>query len=580
MKKLLFSLFAYFILINTALSIEPIVTSVSPIKQILNAPRSTSIIVNFNTGLNTSSVNNSTFRVFGKQSGPIPGTFEFLNGNTQVKFTPSSLFLAGEWVTVNLSKGIMSSDNTPLTKGYTWNFWTIALSGTLSQSLIRTIPVRKQGEGHIQCYGALGVDLNDDGRTDLAIVNEISRDYRIYLNNGNNYDTMFALYPVPSGSNPSPSEAADFNNDGKVDMVVGNAANNILSLFIATGGANFQAGIPYTAAQFVRGVAINDFDGDGFDDVVTANRGGSNIALFKNNGNGTFGNATLINTIGNGETGVMMADANNDGILDAFIGCYNSNEIVLLLGDGNGNFTFSSRSSLGGPPWAIAVGDINGDGNVDVAACLSSANRIGVIFGNGSGGLGTVANYTSSGFPLAIDIGDVDGDNDLDLISSNYSGANFTVYANNGSGVFTNNPIVLPAVNSGSCITVHDRDNDGDLDLSGIDEIDDLLFIFNNGAVGINQISSEVPAAYSLKQNYPNPFNPTTHLEFGISNLGFVSLKVYDVHGKEVATLVNENKQAGTYEVEWNGQGFASGVYFYRLEAGDFKETKRMLLVK
>ena len=81
-------------------------------------------------------------------------------------------------------------------------------------------------------------------------------------------------------------------------------------------------------------------------------------------------------------------------------------------------------------------------------------------------------------------------------------------------------------------------------------------------------------------QNYPNPFNPVSHLEFGISDLGFVSLKVYDVLGREIKTLVNEIKPAGTYKIEFDGSNFASGVYFYKLEAGDFVQTKRMVLVK
>lgn len=580
MRKLLLLVFILTVSFSNAFPAEPVVTSVSPLRQVINAPRGTSITVNFNTAVNTSSVNNSTFRVFGKQSGPIPGTFEFLNGNTQVKFTPSSLFLAGEWVTVNLSKGILAQDNTPMAKGFSWNFWTKAEPGTLSQTLIRTIPVRRQGEGLIQCYGALGCDFNDDGKTDLAIVNEVSKDFRVFLNNGTGYDTMNAIYPLPAGSYPSPSEAADFNRDGIVDMIVGNAANNVLSLFMGTGNANFLSEVPYIAGNNVRGVAVADLDGDGFDDIVTANRSGSNISLFRNNGNSTFGTATNINTVGNSETAVMMADANNDGILDAFVGCYASNEIVLMLGDGNGSFTFSARSALNGPPWAIVVGDINGDGNVDVAACLSSANRIGIIFGNGAGGLGAVTNYLSGSFPLAIDIGDVDGDNDLDIISSQYIAADFRVFQNTGNGVLSTTPVILPSSGSGSCITVHDRDNDGDLDLSGIDEVDDLLFVFNNGPVGINQISSEVPSEYSLEQNYPNPFNPSTHLEFGISNLEFISLKVYDVHGKEVVTLVNESKPGGTYEIEWNATGFPSGVYFYELTAGNFRQTKRMLLIK
>ncbi len=94
-----------------------------------------------------------------------------------------------------------------------------------------------------------------------------------------------------------------------------------------------------------------------------------------------------------------------------------------------------------------------------------------------------------------------------------------------------------------------------------------------------NNISS-VPETYSLSQNYPNPFNPSTKLEFGISNSGFVSLKIYDALGREVKTLVNEIKPAGKYKVEFNGNDLTSGVYFYQIKAGEFIETKRMMLLK
>jgi Secretion system C-terminal sorting domain len=93
--------------------------------------------------------------------------------------------------------------------------------------------------------------------------------------------------------------------------------------------------------------------------------------------------------------------------------------------------------------------------------------------------------------------------------------------------------------------------------------------------------NSEIPDRYSLSQNYPNPFNPLTHLEFGISNLGFVSLKVFDVLGNEVATLVNEKKNPGSYEVEFDGSNLSSGIYFYRLEVDEnIIDTKRMVLLK
>ena len=108
--------------------------------------------------------------------------------------------------------------------------------------------------------------------------------------------------------------------------------------------------------------------------------------------------------------------------------------------------------------------------------------------------------------------------------------------------------------------------------------------VYDNNFQGVLSVSEnliEIPDQYKLSQNYPNPFNPTTNLEFGISNLGFVTLKVYDLLGKEVAVLVNENKPAGNYSVTFNGSNLSSGVYFYSLFVnGNPVDTKRMLLLK
>ena len=81
-------------------------------------------------------------------------------------------------------------------------------------------------------------------------------------------------------------------------------------------------------------------------------------------------------------------------------------------------------------------------------------------------------------------------------------------------------------------------------------------------------------------QNYPNPFNPVTNLEFGISDLEFVSLKVYDLLGNEIKTLVNEIKSPGVYKVEFDGSNLSSGMYFYKFTAGEFTEVKKMTLLK
>lgn len=112
----------------------------------------------------------------------------------------------------------------------------------------------------------------------------------------------------------------------------------------------------------------------------------------------------------------------------------------------------------------------------------------------------------------------------------------------------------------------------------------DYVTIKYSQTVGITSISNQIPVSSDLAQNYPNPFNPTTNLEFGISDWGFVSLKVYDMLGNEIAVLVNENKPAGRYSVVWNAENYPSGVYFYKLSAtgrsDNFSEVKKMTLLK
>lgn len=97
---------------------------------------------------------------------------------------------------------------------------------------------------------------------------------------------------------------------------------------------------------------------------------------------------------------------------------------------------------------------------------------------------------------------------------------------------------------------------------------------------GINPVSNGIPRLYNLSQNYPNPFNPSTKISYEIPKSGLVKLVVTDVLGREVKTLVNEFKQAGSYTLEFNASNYASGVYFYKITSGDFTDTKKMVLIK
>jgi hypothetical protein len=123
-------------------------------------------------------------------------------------------------------------------------------------------------------------------------------------------------------------------------------------------------------------------------------------------------------------------------------------------------------------------------------------------------------------------------------------------------------------------------------DYSGTYQIWTALIDLNT--IGINKIDTKVPEKYSIFQNYPNPFNPSTRIRFDIpqyailsgANNQWVELKIYDILGHELTTLVNEHLQPGTYEIQWDGSNYPSGTYFYKIDAGDFVQSKKMILIK
>ena len=121
---------------------------------------------------------------------------------------------------------------------------------------------------------------------------------------------------------------------------------------------------------------------------------------------------------------------------------------------------------------------------------------------------------------------------------------------------------------------------------SGGPDLRGKIFKTTNGGgepIGIEPVYSSIPVNYVLHQNYPNPFNPATKISFEIPLSGSNSstnLIIYDITGREISVLIEEQLQTGKYEIEWNAEYFTSGVYFYTLRSGNFKETKKMLLIK
>ncbi|MCH7760769.1 VCBS repeat-containing protein [candidate division TA06 bacterium] len=579
---------------SEVLSIPPQVVAVSPTPQSLTAPAGGEITILFDIPLDPTTISNSTIMIFGQWTGVMDGSFQMEDTNRLVRFIPSLSFSAGERILVSLSKGVMSSGGESLTVGYAWNFWTKVGSGSLDLVERTRIPVRLPGEGWIQTYGAYAGDLNGDGFHDFSVPNEVSNDVRVFLNDGTgNYDT-FSIYPVPANSRPSTNQGADFNGDGVIDLAVGNSGSNTVSVFIGDGVGGYLPAVTDTVYSGPRGLSVMDLDGDGDMDIVTANRSGNNLSILPNAGDGTFGPRIPVEAGGEWETACATGDANEDGILDLFVGALGSEEIILLLGDGNGGLIPSTSVNCFGSPWMIVTGDVNGDGHVDVVSANSNTAQAAVILGDGQGNLLPPDLYPVGSFPIAIDLGDVDGDGDLDMVISSFSGT-WTLYENDGSGTFIN-PRTFFAQAAASCAVFHDRDRDGDLDMTGIDEIDDLLYLFENvGLVGAEEtappMADKIQKA-KLFQNNPNPFYSRTHIHYQISstnpesrNTSHVSLRVYDLTGSLVKTLVDERHESGDYSVQWEGlnksdKRVPSGIYFYRLSSGNATLTRKFVLLR
>lgn len=125
---------------------------------------------------------------------------------------------------------------------------------------------------------------------------------------------------------------------------------------------------------------------------------------------------------------------------------------------------------------------------------------------------------------------------------------------------------------------VHNRASVCDL----LNVTDNIAGYYRNcfNLIGIAPIGSIVPEKFGLSQNYPNPFNPVTNIQFEVPKQGMVKLLVFDALGREITALVNQNMDAGSYKVDWDAAEYPSGIYFYRLESGDFTQTRKMILIK
>ena len=415
----------------------------------------------------------------------------------------------------------------------------------------------------------------------------------------------------------------DLDGDNHSDAVIVDYLS-YLKIWFNDGHGNFaysgqSFGVP---SEKGHGAAIGDLDGDGDNDIFFVNNEGPNRVLL-NNGNGIFTDSGQ--RLGNfAYLDVVLSDVDGDNDLDALL----PNALYpdeLWLNDGNGVFTNSGQSIGTNDSYYLGVGDLDGDNDPDIF--LINAIAFDEIWFNDGNGV-----FTNSGqnigaqqsFCRTIALSDIDNDEDIDAFIGDYESGVSTVWINNGQGTFSE---YSSYPGNGESTVMGDLDNDGDIDavtcgleknikiwlndgtgnfsylgtlgyngisvfLADVDndgDIDVAVGYFNGygpNKIFLNQTitslkdESLVPTEFNLFQNYPNPFNPTTNIKFQIPQLSFVTIKVYDVLGNEIATLVNGEIPAGIYNVDFNAKNLSSGIYFYKLYTNLIITTKKMTLVK
>jgi hypothetical protein len=472
------------------------VVAVEPSAHSLGASVHTPIVVRFDRPVNRETIDDTSFWAFGRWSGAADGSYAFSDGDRTVTLVPGNPLSPGESVMVILSHDLQGVDGSPMRgAGYSFQFWTRAQPAVNHFTEIDRLTTRTIPSQPTQAYGGIGSDLNGDGYLDVTIVNEISEDLRVFLNQADGSGALdpFLVPAEPVGDRASPSEPSDFNRDGFVDIAVANINDDTVSILLGNGDGTYAPQQTIAVGLTPRGIAVLDVDGDGDVDIANTNTDSNplNMSVLLNDGSGVFGPPTFFAAGATGAWALAAGDMDDDGILDLVIGARASQRMVVRAGQGNGTFALAGSQLAGGAVWMLVLGDVNGDGTEDVATVNSTTNTGAILLGDGAGGLGPPQLYPTDPFSLATDLGDLDGDSDLDWITSSFSG-DWWLYANDGAGSFALDQ-TFEATSASSCSLMLELDNDGDLDLVLIDEIADELILLRNSGFAAPALPADVP---------------------------------------------------------------------------------------
>jgi hypothetical protein len=345
--------------------------------------------------------------------------------------------------------------------------------------------------------GVAVADFNRDGKMDIVASTFYSNDANVWLSNGDG--TFQPRVDWGAGRSANGVAVGDLNDDGRVDLVVADFHADTVSVLGGRGDGTFNTRRDFGTGREASGIAVADFNHDGVLDEATSNAGGSGlgsgttVSVLLGQGGGALGSPVEYD-VGETPVGIATADFNQDGNADLVVANQDDDTVSLLLGNGDGTFQEQITAATANAPNAIVVTDANGDGNPDVA--VATSGTVSVLLGNGDGTFQPKADIPAGRFPVSVAEGDFDRDGNRDLAVANFNSLELSILLGNGDGTYK------PAVNYPTAdfpfgCSVADINGDGNEDVV-VANTSVGVYLGNGDGTFQDALQFEVPAPLSI----------------------------------------------------------------------------------
>ena len=476
----------------------------------------------------------------------------------------------------------------------------LALSGFVT--LISTCLAQVSFSPHVidnlpgRVSGMYAADVDRDGDHDIVATSRLSNAVVWWRNDGGSplqgmkqtIDSTFggAMYVC----------VADVDGDTINDVIASAVYAGEIGWWKNDGGVpiNWTKQTIGTGFGTAHGVCAADIDGDGKRDVLGTSESLNKIAWWRNGGgNPIIWTENAIDNSFLGTQSVCAVDIDRDGDIDVLGAAGGSNQIALWRNDGGNPVVWTKQvisTTFAFAHWVMAA-DVDGDSLHDVLGAAFSSNEIAWWRNNGGTPISWTKQVIDGAFygALTVQAADLDGDGDTDVLGAAWSADDIVWWSNDGGNPIQWSKHVIDNNYNGAWpVFACDLDGDSDIDvMAGADVLNGSgvsappTWWKNTRSTGVKESPRDGrPSKVLLQQNYPNPFNPSTTIPYALPHTSFVTLTVCNTLGQQVAQLVNEHQQAGYHDVVFRGDRLASGVYVYRIQAGDFVASKKLLLLK